>query len=188
MKTVVIDNFDSFTYNLVRYIQIVSHKKPTVYRNNNFELKDLEKFDIIILSPGPGLPNEAGKMMAVLQKYASTKKILGVCLGHQAIAEYFGCSLIQLEEVKHGVASPLTILNENGLFKNIENKTLVGRYHSWVVSNQNLSKSIEITATTNDHTIMALKHCSLPIYGVQFHPESILTVEGREIINNFYKI
>ena len=188
MKTVVIDNFDSFTYNLVRYIQMASKEKPTVYRNNDFEMEDLDCYDVIILSPGPGLPKEAGKMMEVLKRYASTKKILGVCLGHQAIAEHFGCQLKQLDEVKHGIASPLTLLNTNGLFQNIENKTLVGRYHSWAVSKLNFSKELIVTASTDDNTIMAIKHCSLPIYGVQFHPESILTKEGIEIINNFYKI
>ncbi len=188
MKTVVIDNFDSFTYNLVRYIQIVTKEKPTVYRNDNFELQDLEKFDVIVLSPGPGLPNEAGKMMSVLKRFASTKKILGVCLGHQAIAEYFGCKLKQLDEVKHGVSSPLTIQNTKGLFTKIENNTLVGRYHSWIVDNNNFSKELFVTATTDDNIIMALKHCYLPIYGVQFHPESILTQEGLKIINNFYEI
>ncbi len=188
MKTVIIDNFDSFTYNLVRYIHIVTKKKPCVYRNDNFNLSDLEQFDVIILSPGPGLPKEAGKTMEVLKTFSSSKKILGVCLGHQAIAEYFGSQLTQLTEVKHGVSSPLSIIKKEGIFKNITNNTPVGRYHSWTVAKNQLSKDLIITATTTDDTIMALKHCTLPIYGVQFHPESILTTEGIKIIDNFYKI
>ena len=188
MKTVVIDNFDSFTYNLVRYIHLVTNTKPHVYRNDEFELEDLDRFDVIVLSPGPGLPHEAGKMMGVLSRYATTKKILGVCLGHQAIAEYFGCKLKQLDEVKHGVSSPLVIQNRKGLFDNIVNNTLVGRYHSWGVDNDEFSKELVVTARTEDNAIMALKHRYLPVYGVQFHPESILTQEGLKIINNFYKI
>lgn len=188
MKTIVIDNYDSFTYNLVRYIHIVSREEPVVVRNNEFDLDFIDNFDCIVLSPGPGLPSDAGLMPELINRYYKTKKILGVCLGHQAIGEFFGFKLKQLEEVKHGVATQLSILNKDCLYRSVSNLTMVGRYHSWVLENKKVPENILITSLTDDNIIMGIRHKDYPIYGVQFHPESILTTDGLKIIENFYKI
>lgn len=187
MKTIVIDNYDSFTYNLVRYIHIVSGKKPTVVRNDAFKIEEIEGYDAVIFSPGPGLPIEAGLMMEVLKKYEKTKKILGVCLGHQAIAEHFGSRLRQLKTVKHGVSSSLYIKNFSGIYQGVPQNIEVGRYHSWCVDEKQLSSNLEVTAVTRDKQIMSFRHKELPIYGVQYHPESVLTSYGLKIIENFLK-
>ncbi len=188
MKTIVIDNYDSFTYNLVRYIHIVSGEKPIVVRNDAFKIEEIEAFDTIVFSPGPGLPEEAGLMMEVLKHYETSKKILGVCLGHQAIAEHFGSRLKQLDKVKHGVASEVFIKNFSGIYKGVPQNIEVGRYHSWCVDEKQLSSNLLVTAVTKDEQIMSFKHKELPIYGVQYHPESVLTTYGLKIIENFLKI
>jgi len=185
MKTVIIDNFDSFTYNLVHYIEEITTKRPKVLRNNTFNINDLETFDIIVLSPGPGLPKEAGLLLDVIAKYHKNKIIIGVCLGHQAIGEYFGGKLKNLENVYHGVASELKKIKDTVLFNNMD-KPLVGRYHSWVIQKETLPNFIQITSEDDKGEIMSLKHESLPIYGVQFHPESILTPNGKEMLANLF--
>lgn len=167
---------------------MVSGERPTVVRNDAFNIEYINNFDTIVLSPGPGLPSDAGLMMDVLKKYSRTKKILGVCLGHQAIAEFFGSELKQLKQVKHGVSSSINIYNSSGIYEGVKNSIEVGRYHSWTVDKQRISKELIITAETEDMEIMSIKHDSLPIFGVQYHPESILTTYGLKIIENFLKI
>jgi anthranilate synthase component 2 len=166
----------------------VSGEKPTVVRNDTFKIEEIEEYDAIVFSPGPGLPSEAGLMMEVLKQYEKSKKILGVCLGHQAIAEHFGSSLKQLNSVKHGVASDMLIKNFSGIYKGIPRNIEVGRYHSWCVDEKQLSSDLLVTAVTKDEQIMSFKHKELPIYGVQYHPESVLTPYGLKIIENFLMI
>ncbi len=185
MKILVFDNYDSFTYNLVHYLEKVTDASIEVYRNDEIELHEIERFDKILLSPGPGLPSEAGILPDVIKAYASTKSILGVCLGHQAIAEAFGASLINLNEVFHGVATPVKIVNEDFLFKNIPSQINVGRYHSWVVDKNNLPEELAVTCVDGFGNIMGIRHKTYNMHGVQFHPESILTEYGLEIIKNW---
>lgn len=186
-KIVVIDNYDSFTYNLVHLLQECG-QEATVWRNDKFELEDLEEFDHILLSPGPGIPEEAGLLMDVIRKYASSKKILGICLGMQAIAEVFGAHLYNLEKPVHGTATPIRILDrEEALFEALPEEFEVGRYHSWAVTTQDLPTSLQVTATDLQGTIMALSHQDLQVKGVQFHPESVLTQYGKEMIQNWLK-
>jgi anthranilate synthase component 2 len=185
MKTVIIDNYDSFTYNLVHYIEEINDERPIVLRNDKFELNDLEKFDIIVLSPGPGLPKDAGLLMDVIEKYHKTKVILGVCLGHQALGEFFGSKLKNLSQVYHGVDCELDKLSDVVIYGDSDTVT-VGRYHSWVVDPVNFSSELEITSIDNDGEIMSLKHKTLPIHGVQYHPESVLTPEGKQLLRNFF--
>lgn len=184
MKTVIIDNYDSFTYNLRHLVKSMG-VGVTVLRNDRFELPDLEQFDKIILSPGPGIPSEAGLLLDVIRTYATRKPILGVCLGHQAIGEVFGGSLINLKEVYHGVATPCHIISPDLLLRDVSSNFMAGRYHSWVVSKDDLPDCLQVTATSEDGQIMAMHHKKYPVYGVQFHPESILTPEGDTIIQNF---
>jgi len=185
-KILVFDNYDSFTYNLVQMIEKIMNQKVDVYRNDEISLEEIEKYDKIILSPGPGIPEEAGILLDVIKKYAPTKSILGVCLGQQAIAEAFGGNLINLSEIFHGVATTSrTIKESTKLFKNLPEEIEVGRYHSWAVNNENFPSELEITAVDNDGMIMALQHKTYDVHGVQFHPESILTPEGEVIIRNF---
>jgi len=186
MKTVIIDNFDSFTYNLVHYIEEITSLRPTVYRNNAFDINCLEDFDIIVLSPGPGLPKNAGLLMQVIEKYYLHKIILGVCLGHQALGEFFGAKLKNLTKVFHGVDSEISELNDTILFNNMTSP-IVGRYHSWVIKQDSLPKSIKQTSVDSDGEIMSIKHIKLPIHGMQFHPESILTPEGKKMLQNFFQ-
>ncbi len=184
-KIVVIDNYDSFTYNLVHYLEDLN-SIVTVYRNDEFELEELEKFDKILLSPGPGIPNEAGLLKQVIQRYASSKSILGVCLGQQAIGEVFGGNLINLEKVFHGVATKTTLsVTDEPLFKNIPTEFEVGRYHSWVVNQDNFPEILEITSVDENGQIMSLRHKTLDVRGVQFHPESVLTPHGKQILENW---
>ncbi len=184
---VVIDNYDSFTYNLVHYLEALNCKVAVV-RNDEFELDDLQKFDKILLSPGPGVPSEAGLLKAVIKKYGASKSILGVCLGQQAIAEVFGGSLTNLEKVHHGVASTITLAVSNeSLFNELPNQFEVGRYHSWVVSKDDFPSDLEITSTDSEGQIMSLRHKNFDIKGVQFHPESILTPNGKKILENWLK-
>ena len=184
MKTVIIDNYDSFTYNLSHLVKELG-AEVSVVRNDRFNLDDIDAFDKIILSPGPGIPSEAGLLLDVIRRYAGKKPILGVCLGHQAIGEAFGGTLENLSEVFHGVATPCNIIAEDPLFKGIAPNFEVGRYHSWVVSRENFPDCLEVTAVSDEGQVMALRHRTMEIHGIQFHPESVLTPEGRIIIQNF---
>ncbi|PHX62201.1 MAG: aminodeoxychorismate/anthranilate synthase component II [Flavobacteriales bacterium] len=184
MKIVVIDNYDSFTYNLVHYLEDLG-AIVTVFRNDEFELKELEVFDKIVLSPGPGIPDEAGLLKEVIKTYAETKSILGICLGMQAIGEVFGGTLINLEKVYHGVASKITVIENDTIFNNLPNEIEVGRYHSWVISNDNFPQNLIITSVDENKNIMSIKHSVYDVRGVQFHPESILTPEGKKILENW---
>ncbi len=184
MKIVIIDNYDSFTYNLSHAVKALG-ANVTVVRNDQFELKDLEKYDKIILSPGPGIPSESGLLLDVIRSYDDIKPILGICLGEQAIGEAFGGKLINLKDVFHGVQTPVQILNDEVLFRSLPEKLLVGRYHSWVVSKEELPDCLEITALSEEGYIMGLRHKTFDVHGIQFHPESVLTPEGIQIILNF---
>ena len=186
MKIAVIDNYDSFTYNLVHYLEDLN-ANVTVFRNDEFELNELEKFDKILLSPGPGIPDEAGLLKDVIKKYASTKSIFGVCLGLQAIGEVFGGQLTNLEKVYHGVATKVTKTEDDFIFNNLPNEFEVGRYHSWVVSNENLPADLIVTSTDENGKIMSMKHANFDIRGVQYHPESVLTPFGKKILENWLK-
>lgn len=186
LKILVFDNYDSFTYNLVQMIERILHQKVDVVRNDKITLEEIEQYDKIIFSPGPGIPQEAGILLDVIKKYAPTKSILGVCLGQQAIAEAFGGSLINLSEIFHGVAtSSKTIKEHTKIFKNLPQELEVGRYHSWAVDPENFPEELEITAVDPDGMIMALQHKTYDVHGVQFHPESILTPDGEVIMRNF---
>jgi anthranilate synthase component 2 len=186
MKILVFDNYDSFTYNLVHYIEKVADTiEVDIHRNDKININEIEKYDKIVLSPGSGLPKDAGILLDVIKKFAPHKSILGVCLGHQAIAEAFGCSLKNLNTVFHGVATPITVIKEDVLFENISPKFSVGRYHSWVIDNTNFPEELEITATDDKGNIMGICHKKYNVRGVQFHPESILTEHGFEIIKNW---
>lgn len=186
MKILVFDNYDSFTYNLVHLVEKILHYKVDVYRNDAIALEDVKAYDKIILSPGPGVPSEAGSLLPLIKEYASTKSILGVCLGHQAIGEAFGAKLINLDTVFHGVATPIEIIQPlapilAGLSKTVE----VGRYHSWIVDKKSLPEALEITAVDENNYIMAMQHRQYDVQGVQFHPESILTPCGEQIMRNW---
>ncbi len=183
MKVLVIDNYDSFTYNLVHYIEQVTQQKPDVYRNNEITLHSVQGYDKICISPGPGLPKDAGVTMDVIKNYSSTKSILGVCLGHQAIAEAFGSPLKNLETVLHGVARKTTIVQQDHLFENIPVEFMCGRYHSWVVDT--INEPLQTIAIDDDGNCMALRHAIYKVRGVQFHPESILTEHGLHLIKNW---
>jgi anthranilate synthase component 2 len=185
MKILVFDNFDSFTYNLVHLVEKITHQKVTVVRNDQIALEEVEGYDKIILSPGPGIPSEAGLLLPLIKKYAASKPILGVCLGHQAIGEAFGATLENLSTVYHGVATPINIDNNNYLFTGLDDSIEVGRYHSWVISNKNLPAVLKVTATDENGLIMAIEHESYDVCGVQFHPESVLTPSGEAIIKNW---
>ncbi|MCS3532221.1 aminodeoxychorismate/anthranilate synthase component II [Chryseobacterium sp. JUb7] len=185
-KVLVFDNYDSFTYNLVQIIERILNVRVDVVRNNEITLEEIGKYDKIILSPGPGIPEEAGILLDLIKEYAPTKSILGVCLGQQAIAEAFGGSLINLSEIFHGVATSTDLVkNDTKLFRNLSSGMEVGRYHSWAVNPQNFPEELEITAVDKDGMIMALQHKTYDVHGVQFHPESILTPDGEVIIKNF---
>ncbi|MEY4381356.1 MAG: hypothetical protein RJA92_736 [Bacteroidota bacterium] len=185
MKILVFDNYDSFTYNLVHLVEKITHQKVTVVRNDQIALEEVEGYDKIILSPGPGIPSEAGLLLPLIKKYAASKPILGVCLGHQAIGEAFGATLENLSTVYHGVATPINIDNNNYLFAGLDDSIEVGRYHSWVISNKNLPAVLNATATDENGLIMAIEHESYDVCGVQFHPESVLTPSGEAIIKNW---
>ena len=185
LKVLVIDNYDSFVYNLVHYLEELDCE-VTVKRNDKFSLDEVENYDKILLSPGPGIPEEAGLLKAAIQKYATSKPIFGVCLGQQAIGEVFGGKLENLSQVFHGVATKATIVSENEpLFKGIEKEFEIGRYHSWVVSKENFPEVLEITSVDENGQIMSLRHKFYDVCGVQFHPESVLTPKGKQIIKNW---
>ncbi|MET6991884.1 anthranilate synthase component II [Sediminicola arcticus] len=184
MKNIlVIDNYDSFTYNLVHYLEDLNCK-VTVKRNDQLNLDEIEPFDKIVLSPGPGIPDEAGLLKEIIAAYAPTKSIFGVCLGQQAIAEVFGGSLDNLDQVYHGIATKITIIKDDILFKGMPKEIEVGRYHSWVV-NTNLPKTLEVTSVDENGQIMSLRHKEYDVCAVQFHPESVLTPEGKKILKNW---
>lgn len=184
MNIVIIDNYDSFTYNLVHLIASLG-ANVTVLKNDNLDLVQLENFDKIVLSPGPGLPEEAGKTMDVIKTYASIKPILGVCLGHQAIALAYGASLTNLPTVCHGLSTIGLNLGNDPIFKGLPVKVAMGRYHSWVVTRETVCPPLEITALSDDGLVMGIRHKHLKLHGIQFHPESILTPEGKTIVNNW---
>lgn len=188
MKILVFDNYDSFTYNLVHMVESIQGEKVDVYRNDAIPLEDVSKYDKIILSPGPGIPSESGLLLPLIEAYAPTKSILGVCLGEQAIGEAFGARLVNLKEVYHGVATPIILTEEPaGLFEGMGKRFEAGRYHSWVVSEEHFPDCLEITARDEHDYIMGLRHKTLDVSGVQFHPESVLTPEGARIIRNWLK-
>ena len=187
MKIVIIDNYDSFTYNLSHLVKELG-AEVTVYRNDQFQLNQLEVFGKIILSPGPGIPSEAGLLLDVIRTYAGRKPILGVCLGHQAIGEVFGGKLTNLSDVYHGIATEGTQFGVDPIFTGLPKRIIMGRYHSWVVDRVDFPSCLEITAVSDDGQIMALRHRNYNIHGIQFHPESVLTPEGRTIIKNWLNI
>lgn len=184
-KILLFDNYDSFTYNLVHAIKSLGYSEVDVKRNNKIELADVNQYDKIILSPGPSVPEEAGIMLDLIKEYAETKSILGVCLGHQAIGQVFGAGLTNIPNVFHGVQTPIKIVGNDYIFNGLPEEIAAGRYHSWIVSKENFPADLVITAVDNSGDIMALKHRTLDLHGVQFHPESILTPDGIKIINNF---
>ncbi|MFT3750999.1 MAG: aminodeoxychorismate/anthranilate synthase component II [Agriterribacter sp.] len=190
MKILVFDNYDSFTYNLVHLVEKILHQKVDVYRNDQISLEKVGEYDKIILSPGPGIPAEAGLLLPLIKEYATKKSILGVCLGHQAIGEAFGGKLVNLSTVYHGVALPVHITTDNGgkrseLFSGLNNTIDVGRYHSWVVADEGFPEELEVTARDENNFIMALQHKKYDVQGVQFHPESVLTPDGEVIMRNW---
>jgi anthranilate synthase component 2 len=186
MKILIIDNYDSFTYNLYHYIQKLSKETVDVYRNDKIDLESITKYDKIVLSPGPGIPDEAGISKTLIKEYASSKSILGVCLGHQAIAEVFGGKLYNMEKVYHGVSTTIRITNrEEPLFNTLPEQFEGGRYHSWMVEKDSLPDRLTITALNEEGEIMAFSHKDYDVKGVQFHPESVLTQTGEKIISNW---
>ena len=189
MKILVFDNYDSFTYNLVHLVEKITHGKVEVFRNDQIPLENVKAYDKIILSPGPGVPDEAGLLLPLIKEYASSKSILGVCLGHQAIGEAFGGKLTNLTSVYHGVATPIKILNHKSeILKGLGDSIEVGRYHSWVVNREGFPEELEITAEDEKGFIMALQHKTFDVQGVQFHPESVLTPDGEKIMRNWLKV
>jgi len=218
LKILVFDNYDSFTYNLVHLVEKITHQKTEVFRNDQIPLEDVKKYDKIILSPGPGIPEEAGLLLPLIKEYASSKSILGVCLGHQAIGEAFGGKLVNLSTVYHGVATPVRLVNRESvivnrapiaigtsvtsedavsrltshvsradLFEGLPDEFDAGRYHSWIVSDENFPKELEVTARDENNYIMGLQHHKYDVQGVQFHPESVLTPMGEIILRNWLK-
>lgn len=198
MKILVFDNYDSFTYNLVHLVEKILHTRVEVHRNDQIRLDDISRFDKIILSPGPGIPEEAGLLLPLIREYAAQKSILGVCLGHQAIGEAFGGKLENLSTVYHGVALPVFTNGSGkaagaikpsrlGLFNGLPDEWMVGRYHSWIVSEEGLPEELEITARDEQGYIMALQHKNFDVQGVQFHPESVLTPDGERVMRNWLK-
>jgi anthranilate synthase component 2 len=187
MKILVFDNYDSFTYNLVQIIKEQSNASVDVFRNDEIPLEDVKAYDKILLSPGPGIPSESGSLIPLIQAYASTKSILGVCLGQQAIAEAFGGSLTNLSKVYHGIATPVELIGDSVLFEGLPKTFHVGRYHSWVVNENDLPAELKITSKDADGYIMSLEHTTYDVKGVQYHPESVLTPEGARIIGNWLK-
>lgn len=184
MRIAIIDNYDSFTYNLVHLVKELG-AEVTVFRNDRFQMEELSGFDKLILSPGPGIPSEAGLLLDVIKAYSGRIPILGVCLGEQAIGEVFGGTLVNLGEVFHGVATPAHIVKEDCLFKGLGETVTVGRYHSWVVDAASFPEDLEILAVSDEGQVMALRHKSLDVRGVQFHPESVLTPDGKQMISNW---
>jgi anthranilate synthase component 2 len=193
MKILVFDNYDSFTYNLVHLVEKILHQKVDVYRNDQIPMEKIKEYDKIILSPGPGIPEEAGLLLPLIKEYAATKSILGVCLGHQAIGEAFGGKLENLSTVYHGVATNILVGGQepevkSKLFEDLPDVIEAGRYHSWIVSDENFPEELEVTARDENNYIMGLQHKKFDIQGVQFHPESVLTPMGEQIMRNWLKV
>lgn len=189
-RLLIVDNYDSFTYNLVQLVEKCGVSDYSIQKNDNLNFAEAADFDSFLLSPGPGIPAEAGLLCDLIANFAPTKKILGVCLGHQAIAECFGAKLIQMNDIMHGIGTETNILpNENNdIFKNIPNNFVAGRYHSWIVSRVEFPESLIITATDKENQIMALRHKHFNVVGVQFHPESYITKFGFDIIRNWISL
>jgi anthranilate synthase component 2 len=185
MKILVFDNYDSFTYNLVHALKSFDCAEIEVYRNDKISLDEVEKYDKIVLSPGPGLPSEAGLLLPLIERFAPTKCILGICLGLQAIGEAFGGSLTNLEDVYHGVATKVNVVADDILFDGLEKEIEVGRYHSWIVNNKDLPNCLEVTVVDENGQIMAMHHKTYDVRGVQFHPESVLTPDGLKMLRNW---
>ncbi len=185
MKLLIVDNYDSFTYNLYHYFEALSCK-VSVRRNDAVTIEDVSAFDAIVLSPGPGLPQEAGITLKLIEVYAATKKILGVCLGHQAIAVAFGGQLMNLDKVLHGVSRKTIVCNKHEpIYNGLPRHFTCGRYHSWIVDKNSLPETLDITAIDEHGHIMSLKHKTLPVQGLQYHPESIMTTYGKQILKNW---
>jgi len=190
MKILVFDNYDSFTYNLVHLVEKILNQKVDIFRNDKIDLEQVNAYDKIILSPGPGIPNEAGLLLPLIKQYGATKSILGVCLGHQAIAEAFGGSLTNLKNVFHGIATPIQVVttpdgSNPSIFESLPNEIIVGRYHSWVVNENDLPAELTITAKDDKGLIMGIQHKKFDVTGVQFHPESVLTPQGEQMMRNW---
>lgn len=188
MKLLVIDNYDSFTYNLVQYLREITVGTIEVHRNDKIALEAIEPYDAIVLSPGPGLPKDAGLLLDIIKRYAGQKPILGICLGHQAIGQFFGAKLKNIKKVYHGMATPIQVLNSKGLFEGQASEITVGRYHSWIVDRIGLPDCLEVLAEDFNGQIMAMQHQANPTIGLQFHPESILTPEGKKLLYNFVQL
>ncbi len=187
-KLLIIDNYDSFTYNLVQLVEQCGFTDYDVKKNDEISKEEADNYNMFLFSPGPGLPSEAGIMCELIKFYSGKKKMLGICLGHQAIAECFGANLINMEEIAHGAASVVYLTEDKDyIFKKIPELFIAGRYHSWIVSNEDFPKELLITAIDEDENIMAIKHKTFDIHGVQFHPESYITEDGQRIISNFLK-
>ena len=187
MHILVFDNYDSFTYNLVHLVEKITKGKVEVFRNDEIAMEKVADYDKIILSPGPGVPSEAGMLLPLIKEYAASKSILGVCLGHQAIGESFGGNLINLSSVYHGVANDLIIEEKTPLFSDLPSRFPVGRYHSWIISEDHFPEELEVTARDENGYIMALQHKNFDVQGVQFHPESVLTPSGETIMRNWLR-
>jgi anthranilate synthase component 2 len=189
MEILMIDNYDSFTYNLVHYLESDDKVNVTVKKNDHFEIDEVEGFDRIVISPGPGLPKESGNILEVIEKYKGKKPILGVCMGHQAIGEAFGAQLKNLNEVLHGISTSANIIDSNELlYRGLSRSVEVGRYHSWVIDRKTLSNDFKITAEDEKGEIMSIRHKEYDLVGLQFHPESILTPQGFEMIQNWLSL
>lgn len=185
-KVLVIDNYDSFTYNLVHILrELGMEDSMRIVRNDQFEIEEVNEFDHILLSPGPGVPKDAGLMEAVIEQYADSKNILGVCLGHQGIAEVFGAKLLNLPQVYHGMVTPTEIVAEDSLFNGLPKAFNVCRYHSWVIEKETIPQSLEVTSVAENGNIMSIRHKQFNVRGVQFHPESIMTEHGKQLIKNW---
>lgn len=181
----ILDNYDSFTYNLYHLVKELGYNDIEVHRNDRIALEEVDRFDKIILSPGPGIPQEAGLLLPVIRRYAPSKSMLGVCLGHQAIGEAFGTGLTNLTDVYHGIQSQIRIIRPDTLFEGLNSDIHVGRYHSWVIGRDNFPQELEITAESAEGQIMAIRHKTYDVHGIQFHPESVLTPLGKNILENF---
>lgn len=187
MKVLILDNYDSFTYNIVHMVRELGCTQLDVVLNDRIDLDRVEQYDKIILSPGPGIPSEAGQLLPLIKRYAPTKSILGICLGEQAIGESFGATLSNLSQVFHGVATEVEVIADDPLFRNLPSRFDVGRYHSWIVDRADLPQELIVTAVDNSGNIMALAHRHYDVRGVQFHPESVLTPSGKTMIDNWLK-
>lgn len=186
MKILIIDNYDSFTYNLVHMVEDITGELPAVFRNDQISLKAIDQYDLLILSPGPGIPDEAGILKEIIAEYAGKKPIFGVCLGLQAITEVFGGTIVNLETVFHGVATTMRVTDPTAsIYKGIPTEFEAGRYHSWIASTKDLPEVLKITSVDEDGEIMSISHRDFPISAVQYHPESILTPLGKQIVQNF---